>query len=113
MSDQDDVFEVEELLRVAEWRMRKVDEDPTDEKSAIAAKHLETLADDVRRLRGSALFREYVAICNWLGELDGIADFSMLANDYRRRIGFDGSAETGEAYLRTLIELAKQVTGAA
>ena len=85
---------------------------PADEKSAAAARQLETLAEDVRRLRGSALFGEYVAICNWLGESDGIADFSLLANDYRRRIGFDRSAENGEAYLRTLIDLAKQASGA-
>jgi hypothetical protein len=113
MSDQDDVFEVEELLRVAEWRMRKVDEDPGDEKSAAVAKHLEMLAEDVRRLRDSTLFREYVAICNWLGESDGIEDFSRLADGYRRGIGFDRSAESGEAYQRGLIELAKQASGTA
>ena len=112
MSEDDDLFEVEELQRVAEWRLRKVDEDPGDAKSAAAARQLEKLADDVRRLRGSPLFREYVAICNWLGESDGIADFSLLANDYRRRIGLDRSAESGEAYLRALIVLAKQASGA-
>ena len=112
MSDDDDLFEVEELQRAAEWRSRKVDEDPSDEKSAAAVRQLEKLADDVRCLRSSPLFREYVAICNWLGESDGIADFALLANDYRRRIGFDRSADSGEAYLRALIELAKQASGA-
>jgi hypothetical protein len=110
MSD-DNWSEVEELQRVAEWRLRKVDANPADEKSAAAARQLEKLSDDVRRLRGSALFQEYMAICNWLGESDGIADFSLLANDYRARIGFDRWAEDGEAYLRALIELAKQASG--
>jgi hypothetical protein len=111
MSDGDDLFEVEELQRIAEWRLRRVDEDPADEKSAAAARQLEKLAEDVRRLHGSPLFKEYLAICNWLGESDGIADFSLLANDYRARIGFDRWAEDGEAYLRALIVLAKQASG--
>jgi hypothetical protein len=108
-----DLFEVEELQRVADWRMRKADEDPSDEKNAAAARQLQTLADDVRRLRGTPLFQEYVALCNWLGESDGIADFALLANDYRARIGFDRTPENGEAYLRALIELAKQAAGTA
>ena len=52
MSDEDP-FEAEELQRAAEWRLRMVDNDPTDERSAAAAEHLEKLADDIRRLRGS------------------------------------------------------------
>ena len=111
MSD-DDQFEAEELERVAAWRLRRVDEDPADKKSAAAARQLETLADDVRRLRGSALFQEYLAICNWLGESDGIADFMDMANDYRARIGVDHSPPDGEAYLQALIDLAKRTFGA-
>lgn len=111
MSD-DDLFEVEELYRAAEWRLRKVDADPADAVSAAAARQLERLAEDVRRLRGTPLFQEYLAICNWLGESDGIADFSLLANQYRERIGMDRSPADGEAYLRALIDLAKQVSGA-
>jgi hypothetical protein len=112
MSD-DDQFEAEELERVAAWRLRRVDEDPADKKSAAAARQLETLADDVRRLRGSALFQEYLAICNWLGESDGITDFMALANDYRSRIGIDRWPEDGEMYLCALIDLAKQTYGTA
>jgi hypothetical protein len=111
MSD-DDLFEVEELRRVADWRMRKVDADPADGRSAAAARQLEKLAEDVRRSQGSPLFQEYLAICNWLGESDGIADFSLLAHDYRSRIGIDRSPENAEAYLRALIDLAKQASGA-
>ena len=112
MSDEDP-FEAEQLERAAEWRLRKVDEDPADAKSAAAAALLEKLAEDVRRLRGSPLFQEYRAICNWLGESDGIADFMEMANDYRARIGVDRWPENGEAYLRALIDLAKQTFGTA
>ena len=113
MSDEDDLFEVEELRRVADWRLRQVDADPADVKSADAARVLVKLAEDVQRLRSSPLFGEYIAICNWLGESGGIADFSLLANEFRARIGVDRSVENGEAYLRALIDLAKQVSGAA
>ena len=53
----EDLFEVEELERAAEWRLRKVDADPIDAVSRDAAARLEMLAADVRRLRGSPLFR--------------------------------------------------------
>ena len=107
-----DLFEVEQLERAAEWRMRKVDADPTDETSRGAAALLEKLASDLRGLRGCALFREYTAMCNWLGEADGIGDFMEMANDYRSKIGFDRAPADGEAYLRALIALAKQTLGA-
>ena len=110
MSD-DDPFEVELLERAAEWRLRMVDADPSDERSGIAARELQRLAEEVRHLRGSPLFQEYVAICNWLGESDGISDFMELANDYRSSIASDRSPESGEAYLGALIDLAKQVCG--
>jgi hypothetical protein len=105
--------EAEELERAAEWRMRLVDADPSDATSREAAALLERLAEDVRRLQRSPLFVEYMAIRNWLGESDGIVDFIDMANDYRARIGVDRSPENGEAYLRALIDLAKQTFGAA
>jgi hypothetical protein len=104
--------EAEELERAAEWRMRKVDADPSDMTSREAAALLEKLADDVRRLSGAPVFREYTAICNWLGESDGIVDFMDMASDYRARIGVDRSPVDGEAYLRALIDLARQTFGA-
>ena len=88
----EDAFEAEELERAAEWRMRKFDADPSDAVSRDAAALLEKLARDVRALRGAAVFREYVAICNWLGESDGIVDFMDMAKDYRARIGVDRNA---------------------
>ncbi len=105
--------EAEELERTAEWRMRKVDADPSDEQSRAAAALLEKLAKDVRGLGGTAVFREYAAICNWLGESGEIADFMDMANDYRSRIGVDWRPANGMAYIRALVELAKRNFGAA
>ncbi len=104
--------EAQELERAAEWRMRKVDADPSDTVSRDAAALLETLAADVRRLPGTPVFREYTAICNWLSESDDIVAFADMANDYRARIGIDHDPADGEAYLRDLIELAKRTFGA-
>jgi hypothetical protein len=104
--------EAEELERTAEWRLRKVDADPTDEQSRTAAALLDRLANDLRGRADSPLFREYTAICNWLGESDGIADFMDMANDYRARIGVDHSPPDGESYLQALIDLAKRTFGA-
>ena len=104
--------EADELERAAEWRMRKVDADPSDKVSRDAAVLLEKLAADVRRLPGSPAFREYTAICNWLSESDDIVDFADMSNDYRARIGVDHQPADGEAYLCDLIELAKRTFGA-
>jgi hypothetical protein len=103
--------EAEELERAAEWRLRKADADPADAVSRGAAALLERLAGDVRRLRGSAVLHEYSMICNWLGESDGIADFMDMANDYRACIGEEHFPDDGEAYMRALIDLAKQTFG--
>ena len=55
--------------RAAKWRMRKVDGSVRRDQpgSRGAAGELA----DVRRLPGSEVFREYTAICNWLGRSDG------------------------------------------
>jgi hypothetical protein len=105
--------EAEALERSAEWRLRKVDADPSDALSREAAALLEKLAADVRQMAGSPVFREYGAICNWLGECGEIADFMDMAQDYRAGIGVNHDPRDGEAYLRALIDLAKRGFGAA
>jgi len=103
--------EITDLEAAAEWRLRKVDANPDDRQSTAAAQRLQTLADDLRHLQASPLYREYGAICNWLAESDDISDFAQLAHDYRMRIGIDVFPETGEDYLRVLLELARQTFG--
>ena len=104
----DDPPEVAELEAAAEWRLRQVDADPDDAPSAAAARQLQAVADDLRRLGGSPLLRELHALCGWLDESDNITDFSLRAHELRTRIGFDRQVATAEDYLRALIELAKK-----
>jgi hypothetical protein len=106
-----DPQEVADLEAAAEWRLRKVDANHEDQQSAAAAQRLQQVADDLRHLQASPLYREYGAICNWLAESDDISDFAQLAHDYRRRIGTEAFPETGEDYLRALLELARQTFG--
>jgi hypothetical protein len=103
--------EVADLEAAVEWRLRKVDANPDDRQSAAAAERLQRLAHDLRLLQGSPLYRELGAICNWLAESDDIGDFTQLVHDYRLRIGIDVLPETGEDYLRALLEIARQTFG--
>lgn len=107
-----DSIEAAELERAADWRIRKLGENPSDQVSANAAKLLQKLANEVRRLVGSPAYTEYLAILNWLGEFDVTEDFAERAHDYRARIGVEHFPENGEAYLRALIGLAKDTAGA-
>jgi len=108
----DDSIEASELERAADWRLRKLGENPADTQSEAAAKLLHKLADDLRGLGESPAYVEYLAILNWLGEFDVMEDFSARAEEYRSRIGVEHFPENGEAYLRMLIALAKDCAGA-
>ena len=107
-----DLPEAAELERAADWRIRKLGENPADMKSAAAAKLLQKLADDLRGLVESPIYREYQAICGWLDEFDGMAELAEYAHQYRARIGVDRFPADGEEYLRVLIGFAKDAFGA-
>ena len=107
----DGPIEAEELERAADWRIRKLGEYPADAQSAAAAKLLQKLAEEVRGLRGSPAYTEYLAILNWLGEFDVMEEFAERAHAYRSRIGIEYFPENAEAYLRALIALAKETAG--
>src|SRR3954465_6561072 len=104
----DDPIEAEELERAADWRIRKLGADPTDTQSAAAAKLLQNPADDLRRLRGSRAYTEYLAILNWLGEFDVTEDFAERAHAYRSHIGVEHFPEAAGAYRGALIPRAKE-----
>jgi hypothetical protein len=106
-----DPIEAVELERCADWRIKKLGENPLDRESAAAATLLQNLADDVRRRHGSPAYVEYLAILNWLGEFDVMDDLAERANEYRARIGIDHFPQNGEDYLRALILLAKDIAG--
>jgi hypothetical protein len=108
---EEDIPEVIELERAADWRLRKVDANPSDEQSAKAARQLQKLADDLRRGANAKLLEEYRCVCNWLSESDGISDFVLRAQDYREMIAFGEWAETGDDYLRALIGMAQKTFG--
>jgi hypothetical protein len=108
----EDLLEAVELERTADWRIRKLGEDPSDQQSETAAKLLQKLADDVRTLAGSPAYKEYQAICGWLDEFDGMAELAEYGHDYRMRIGIDKFPADGEEYLRVLIGFAKDTFGA-
>jgi hypothetical protein len=101
--------EIEELERVAGWRLRLVDADPGDAASAAAAALLERLADDLRRNDYAPLWTELRSIGNWLGESDAISDYADLAVDYRARIGVLDSPTDGADYLRGLLAIARSL----
>jgi hypothetical protein len=71
-----------------------------DTVSRDAAALLERLVQEVRRLPGTAVFREYTAICNWLSESNDIVDFADMANGYVRRSG----SITGRQMARRICE---------
>jgi hypothetical protein len=107
----EDMPEVTELERAADWRLRKADARPSDEQSAKAARQLRKLAADLRRAPNAKLLEEYRCVCNWLSESDGISDFVLRAQDYREMIAFGEWAETGDDYIRALIGLAQETFG--
>jgi len=107
----DGPIEAEELERAADWRIRKLGEYPADTQSAAAAKLLQKLAREVRGLRKSPAYTEYLAILNWLGEFDVMEEFAERAHAYRSRIGIYYFPESAEAYLRTLTALAQETAG--
>jgi hypothetical protein len=101
--------EIEELERAAEWRLRLVDADPTDQVSAKAAALLQRLADDLRRNDYTPLWTELRSIGNWLAESDAISDHADLAFDYRARIGVSDYPADGADYLRGLLAIAQSL----
>lgn len=105
---EDDPREAAELENAAEARLRLVDADPSDRHSADVARHLQQLAREVRQLRDSPLYAELLAICNWLDEFDGMGEFALRAYEFRKQIGEALWVESGEEYLRALIELARE-----
>jgi len=107
----DGPIEAEELERAADWRIRRLGENPADTQSALAATLLQLLAEEVRAMRGSPAYTEYLAILNWLGEFDVIEEFAERADAFRSRIGVEHFPENAEAYLQALIALAKETAG--
>lgn len=107
-----DPIEAVELDRIADWRIRQLGENPSDEVSVAAAALLQKLADELRQPRHPPAYTEYAAIVNWLGEFDVAEDFAERAHEYRLAIGVEHFPADAEAYLQALIAIAKETAGA-
>jgi hypothetical protein len=101
--------ELDALDRAAAWRLRQVDAAPGDTGSAQAARLLEALAADLRANDHTALWTELRSIGHWLGESDALSDYAELAVEYRARIGVSEHPEDGAAYLRALLQIARDL----
>lgn len=102
-----DLPEIDELRRAAEWRLRLVDQDPTDTASSAAAALLDRLAADLQGNDYAAEWSELRSLCNWLGESDAISDYADLAQAYRSHIGITEHPHDGADYLRALLAIAR------
>ena len=96
---------------MADWRIKKLGENPDDAVSARAADLLQKLADELRSMGDSPAYNEYQAICGWLDEFDGMVELGDYVHDYRMRIGVDQFPANAEEYLRVLIGFAKDTFG--
>lgn len=101
--------EIDALERVAAWRLRLTDANPSDTASAQAAACLEALAGDLRHNAYAELWTELGAITNWLAQSDAVSDFAELAEAYRRGIGVSAKPGDGRAYLLDLLEIARSL----
>jgi len=101
------------LERAAEWRLRLVDDNPEDTASAVAARHLQKLSDDLRVMPDNPDLEQYRCLCHWLSSSDGIADLAAAAHRYNAAIGFGEWPETGLDYVRALNRMANQLIGGA
>jgi hypothetical protein len=95
----------DELESTADWRCRKADENPEDERNTIAANLLECLANEVRSLVGSDLHAELSRTEEgFSGDLSRVIEEE---NEYRRQIGFREFPRTGRNFLSALLHVHK------
>jgi hypothetical protein len=99
--------EADALESTAEWRRRKAEEYPEDDRNGRAAKALAKLAVEVRRLVGTPLGQEFEALQEkvYTAEWRGSDRLMEDENRHLSRIGFDSFPDTGEEYLRARMEI--------
>jgi hypothetical protein len=95
----------------SEWRRKKAEQYPDDNRNLAAAEKLSELASQVRQLKGSPLHLEFD---NFQRQLLDEADNDLLSsycereNHYISRIGFDSFPDNGEECIRDLMHLAEE-----
>jgi hypothetical protein len=107
--------EIEDLESTADWRRRKAEEYPDDERNLAAAETIDLL---LKSLNGPETSGEKVEIFDRFNELiysgsssgeDSPEEVSRLWSDYRREIGFRRFPASGAEYLDDLMEIARNV----
>ena len=99
--------EADALESTAEWRRRKAEEYPEDDRNGRAAKALAELAVEVRRLVGTPLGQEFEALQEkvYTAEWRGSDRLMEDENRHLSRVGFDSFPDTGEEYVRARMEI--------
>jgi hypothetical protein len=98
--------EAEELRRGADWRRQQAKEYPEDPKNATAAELLDKLADEVEQFAGTEIEREFADLQRQAIDVtNGLASYSRILSEYRSRVGFDQTPQTGKGYILSLMGL--------
>lgn len=99
MNDMDTLigFEVESS---AYWRRQKAEEFPQDaDRNLRAAELLDRIAADLKAQVGTDLHRQVFDLAENAPE-----EFGVAVSDLTRQVGFYPVAETGEKFLKALVE---------
>src|SRR3954452_1179097 len=96
----------------SDWRRKKAEQYPDDNRNLAAAEELSELASQVRRLKGSPLHLEFDNFHRQLldeADNDLLSSYCERENHYISRIGFDNFPDSGEECIRDLIDLGEEV----
>src|SRR3954465_199738 len=95
----------------SEWRRKKAEQYPDDNRNLAAAEKLSELASQVRQLKGSPLHLEFDNFHRQLlddADNDLLSSYCERENHYISRIGFDNFPDSGEECIRDLMHLAEE-----
>lgn len=90
------------LEGTADWRMRKAEEFPDDERNTTAAHELRKLAEGVAELDDDEYpLPQLAALCDRLGDENGVRA-SEIEQELARQVGFHASYDNAKAFLDAL-----------
>ena len=95
----------------SDWRRKKAEQYPNDNRNLAATEKLSELASQVRQLKGSPLHLEFDNFHHQLldkADNDLLSSYCERENHYISRIGFDNFPDSGEECVRDLMHLAEE-----
>jgi hypothetical protein len=95
----------------SDWRRKKAEQYPNDNRNLAATERLSELASQVRQLKGSPLHLEFDNFHRQLldeADNDLLSSYCERENHYISRIGFDNFPDSGEECVRDLMHLAEE-----